>query len=204
MKDLLVLVADKNMEFLLKGLLPKISKIEKIEPFSFDINVHPYRDPGVFTDSHEFLRGLNSDYSYLLVILDHDGSGQESLTREEIEISIESNLSKNGWGNRHSVICIDPELEQWIWVNETHIHKAISWERSESVYEWLHNNSLKIPTDFKPKNPKEAFEQALVICKTARSSSIYQEISSNASYKMCTDPAFLKMIGSIMEWFSTK
>ena len=40
MKDLIVLTADKNTEFLLRGLLPRIPEIERINPFSFDIFPH--------------------------------------------------------------------------------------------------------------------------------------------------------------------
>jgi len=46
-KDLVVLVADKNMEFAVKGLLPR-SQSFGINPLAYDIHVHIERDPGCF------------------------------------------------------------------------------------------------------------------------------------------------------------
>jgi hypothetical protein len=40
-KDLIFLVADKDMEFVLKGLLPRFSKVLPIKEFSYDIFTQP-------------------------------------------------------------------------------------------------------------------------------------------------------------------
>ena len=202
MKDLVVLVADKNMEFLMRGLLPRIPKIEQIHEFNFEPLVHPYRDPGIYNDAHDFLRSFTTKYSYAIVILDRIGCGRENNTRDEIETHIENKLFQSGWKNRACAIAIDPELENWIWVNEAKIIEAISWENTIGIYDWLHKNNLKDPGTHKPKHPKEAFEATLKICQTPRSSSIYKEISSLASYKQCQDPAFNKMMTQIKEWFT--
>ncbi|OQX76564.1 MAG: hypothetical protein B6D64_09640 [Bacteroidetes bacterium 4484_276] len=85
MKDLIVLVADKNMEFTLRGVLQRIPKVEQITKIDFDVFPHPRHDPGIYNYSHEFLRGLTQSYRYCIAILDHEGSGQEKLSREEIE-----------------------------------------------------------------------------------------------------------------------
>ena len=55
--------------------------------------------------------------------------------------------------------------------------------------------------DLKPGKPKEALEAALRLSKTPRSSAIYYEISSSASYRECIDPAFEKFINTIQQWF---
>ena len=73
MKALVVLVADKNTEAVMQGLLKKIPSIEHLVEFSFDILVHPYRDPGVFNGADEFLKPLIGRYDYALVLLDHQG-----------------------------------------------------------------------------------------------------------------------------------
>ncbi len=201
MKDLIVLVADKNMEFLIKGLFPRIPATEQIREFNFESLVHPYRDPGIYNNADDFLRSQNDKYNYALVILDHAGCGREKEARETIEEEIEGKISRSGWQDRMCAIVIEPELENWIWVNETHVAQAISWEESTKVYDWLHANNWKEVEEAKPTRPKEAFEAALRLSETPRSSSIYREISSQASYKKCQDPAFLKMLNQIKAWF---
>lgn len=202
MNDLIVLVADKNMEFFIQGLLPRIPAIEQVREFDFNILVHPYRDPGIYNDAHDFLRPFTNKYSRGIVILDHSGCGREEKTREEIEADIEDNLSQSGWQDRAYAIAIYPELENWIWVNETHVAQAISWEDNTQIYDWLHINNWKNTEEAKPARPKEAFEAVLRLSRTPRSSSIYREISSQASYKKCQDPTFLKMLNQIKVWFT--
>lgn len=202
MKDLIVLTADKNMEYLIRGLLPRIPQIEHLRSFKFDPLVHPHRDPGIYNEADEFLRNFIDKYRYALVILDRIGCGREEKSREEIESDIENKLVQSGWkDNRAITIAIDPELENWIWVNEIRIKDAISWDQDLKMYDWLHKNNLKEVNKTKPLKPKEAFETALKLCRTPRSSSIYLNISKKASYRNCQDPAFLKMINQLKKWF---
>ena len=201
MKDLIVLVADKNMDFLLRGLLLRLQRVENIRDFTYDQFIHPERDPGVYNDASKFLGIYSVDYSYALVILDRIGSGREKKSREVIEEDIESRLSRSGWNDRACAIAIDPELENWVWVNETWVKRSVAWEQEMGVYDWLHKNNWKTIEKSKPDNPKEAFEAVLKHCRTPRSSSIYHEISTNASYQQCKDPAFQKMLNQLKVWF---
>lgn len=98
MKSIIVLVADKNMEFLMRGLLPKILQVENIEIFDFDIIVHPYRDPGIYNEADDFLRSFQNEYDFALTIMDHSGCGREDKSRKEIEIMIEGKISSIGLG----------------------------------------------------------------------------------------------------------
>ena len=50
-KDLIILVADKNMEHTIKGLLARPPALG-IRPLSFDIRVHPERDAGCRGEAH--------------------------------------------------------------------------------------------------------------------------------------------------------
>ena len=201
MKDLIVLVADKNMEFLIKGLFPRIPATEQVREFNFECLVHPYRDPGIYNNADDFLRSQSDKYACALVILDHAGCGREEKARQTIEEEVEDKVSRSGWQGRVCVIVIEPELENWVWVNETQVAQAISWEESTQIYDWLHANNWKEIKEAKPARPKEAFEATLRLSRTPRSSSIYRSISSQASYKKCQDPAFLKMLNQIKAWF---
>jgi len=201
MKSLIALVADKNMEFLMRGLLPRISNIEEVVAFSFDVIVHPYRDPGIFNEADDFLRSFQKKYDFALTILDHSGCGREDKSRESIENIIEEKLARSGWNNRSCAIVIQPELENWIWVNEVRMANAISWEKEIGLNDWLVQNNWKSLSEIKPKQPKEAFEAAIKTCNTPRSSSLYFEIAKSASYKECQDRAFLKLICKVKDWF---
>ena len=56
-KDLIVLVADKDMESSLKGILARNHSLG-IREISFDIFVHPYKDPGCLNISDQFMRSF--------------------------------------------------------------------------------------------------------------------------------------------------
>jgi len=85
MKDLIILVADLDTENVLLGLLPRLEHVYGTRKFTFDIKRHPYRDPGCFTGSTDFLRPFSIQYRHALVVFDREGSGQEKLMREAIE-----------------------------------------------------------------------------------------------------------------------
>lgn len=201
MKDLLVIVSDKNIEFLLLGLFSRLSRIENIKNFTYQIMVHPQRDPGVVNDSHNFARSFSSKFNYIITVSDYEGSGKDDLPLPQIKQIVETNLESNGWASRACSIIVSPEIENWIWVNEAQMHDAVSWNQTEGIYEWIDKNKLRKPGEFKPFSPKEAFEKCLRICQTARSSSIYKKIGSSASYKNCTDTSFLMLITQLKEWF---
>jgi len=71
-KDLIVLVADKNMETTLAGLLER-SRSLGVAPITCDLFVHPHRDPGCLNEGDDFLRALTGAYRYALVLFDHQG-----------------------------------------------------------------------------------------------------------------------------------
>ncbi len=203
MKDLIILCADKNMQACLSGVLPRfMSVFPETRPFSFDQPyVHAGHDGGVRAGAHLFLRPFSNNYRHGLVVLDFDGSNTKCANRIELEIEIEQNLSKNGWGNRASAIVIEPKLENWMWTHSPHMAKAINWEDLETLENWLLQNNLKKPGDSKPNRPKEAMEAALRLKKKPLSSSIHQQIAEKSSFLHCADPAFLKLVEVIKQWF---
>lgn len=73
-QDLVVLVADKDMEFALRGLLSRQQALQ-IRRVKADIYVHTERDPGCYLRSHEFLISMAGKYDKAIVLFDHDGCG---------------------------------------------------------------------------------------------------------------------------------
>lgn len=202
MKDIVILVADKNTEFAVKGLLTRGPSLG-IGKIAADIFVHPHRDPGCLLESHIFLRGYASRYSRALVIFDHDGCGQEAQTRTELEQQVEVSLMTTGWpAGSVAAVVSHPELEVWVWSTSPHVDEAIGWPAS-TLRPWLKEQGLLNELNAKPDDPKGTLERALQEKKTPRSSSLYQSIASKVSLDGCTDPAFQKLRLTLTKWFSS-
>lgn len=203
--DLIVLVADKNTQFTLKGLFKRYPSlgIRDISMAAEQIFVHPLRDPGCYSQCVDFLRPYIRDYNFALVLFDHDGSGQESKSREELESELEQKLSISGWENRAAVVVLEPELEIWVWNDSPHIERILDWEgRTPNLKDWLISEGFLQPEQIKPTCPKEALEEALRISRKPRSSSIYEQIASQISFSRCQDSSFLKLKEVLQNWFA--
>ena len=204
-KDLVVLVADKNTEFALKGLITKRTHALRIRPLTFDIFVHVERDPGCLNRAHDFLRSHSRRYRHALVMFDHDGCGQEKKDRTTLEQQVEAQLAQAGWDDRAAAVVLDPELEIWVWSDSPHVEKALGWQdRTPELRSWLVTSKLLAAGEAKPKDPKRAVEEALRIVRKPRSSTVYQDIASSVSFEGCTDAAFLKLRDTLTRWFSAE
>ncbi len=201
MIDLLVVVADGYQEKLMDSLLERVPLASQTRDFSYFIVKNPGKDPGSLNDSHELLRPFINQYSRALVIFDFEGCGAENLSRAEIEAKVLELLERNGWEGNSCVVVIEPELENWVWIDNPNVEEAIGWEKSESLYQWARREGLIADGESKPFRPKEAFEEALRISDTPTSASIYKKIAEKVSYKGCTDLAFLKLINQLQVWF---
>ncbi len=201
-KDLIILTADKNMEFAVKGVLSRQRSLN-IREVTADFRVHPENDPGCLLRSHEFIKPFINQYEHALVLLDREGSGQDHKSREVLESEIENKLSENGWNNRAAAIVIDPELEIWIWSISPHLENVLGWHgKSPNLRNWLQDRQFLTGNQIKPTQPKEALEQALRTAKKARSSSIYQQVAQKVSLERCTDSSFIKFKSLLQLWFS--
>lgn len=120
--------------------------------------------------------------------------------REELELNVETLLAQNGWERRCAAICIEPELENWVWSSSPHVAAALEWHAGE-LDTWLVQAGHRPPGAAKPVKPKEAMEAALRIKRIPRSSAIYSAIAGKVSFDRCTDPAFLKLRGTLRAWF---
>ena len=63
MKDLIVLVPDKDTQFALEGILGRHDALHT-QRIEYDIFVHPLHDPGVYKNAVEFLRPYLKQYKY--------------------------------------------------------------------------------------------------------------------------------------------
>jgi hypothetical protein len=199
--DLVVLVADGQMESAISGIISRDVSlgIRKLIP---KIYVHPSHDPGCLLKSHEFLRIFISQYDYSIVIFDREGCGQEFNSRDELEEIVEKNLDIVGWQNRSTAIVIDPELEAWVWCGSRHVEDVLGWRNHEpNLYEWLLTSGYLYAEGSRIVHPKEAMEKALKIVGKQRSSSYYGQLAKVVSLQNCVDPSFIKLKSTLQKWF---
>lgn len=201
-KDLVVLTADKNARFAIQGILTRHHSLG-IRQISSEYYLHPGKDPGILHTAHDFLRSFSRSYAHALVLMDREGSGQEAMSRVEMEEKIETAMSQSGWGDRASVIAIDPELDIWVWSDSPHVDHELGWSgQAPDLRSWLRNRGLLGKENSKPDRPKEALEAALKQIRKPRSSALYRAIAQKVSLAKCADPAFVKLKSVLQSWFS--
>ena len=176
-----------------KGLLSRPEALN-IREVSFEVIPHAEHDPGCFLHAPDFLRSYRGRYRHAIVLLDREGSGRETESREQLERHLEKRLAAAGWENRAAAVVLDPELEVWIWSDSPHVDEVLGWKnRSPSLRSWLGEAGfLADETDLKPNRPKEAVEQALRLARLPKSAARYRQLAQRVSFQRCTDPAFAK------------
>lgn len=198
MKDLVVLVADKNMEAAVKTLIEKRHESLGIGQVQADVFVHPRRDPGVFHEAHIFLQPFRGEYRYALVMFDREGCGQQNKPAQQVEQEVKQRLEQSGWQGLCEVIALEPELEAWVWSSSHHVPEVLGLtpEQLRQILERFPKNHFG-----KPQRPKEAMEECLRQAKIPRSSSIYAKLAETVGLKNCVEPSFVKFRRTLQKWF---
>ncbi len=200
-RDLVVLIADKNIEGALRGLLSRPQSLG-LREISCDLFVHPERDPGCLLKGHLLLKPFAHRYAHALVVFDREGCGREEEERTDLERQVEDRLSSSGWDDRAAAFVIDPELEIWIWTESPHVESALGWSEAMTLRGWLMQKGWLQEGESKPMQPKTAVEEALRRARKPRSSSMYHELARRVSTERCVDTAFLKLKETLSRWFS--
>ena len=104
--DLVVLAADKNMEFLLRAGFDRPEALG-IRPIDVRIQVHPFSDGGVRTSGANVLSLLSRQYDHAVMVLDFEGSGATG-SATDLESNLDAQLVPS-WQDRAKAIVIEPE-----------------------------------------------------------------------------------------------
>ena len=201
MRDLAILVADRDMEQAVKKVVLRKDSLGIRLP-DFEIFTHQHHDSGCRTSSLDVLRPLADKYRYTLVLFDHEGSGAESEAIEVVEAQVQAELEANGWDGRAKVIAIDPELEIWMWSNSPEVDQVMGWSgRQPPLRAWLASKGFTIQRNGKPLRPKEAWQKALREVHKQPSPALFAQIADKVSLKSCTDRSFVKLRETLKEWF---
>lgn len=203
LKDLIIVVADSEMDFVMHSLLEQRHQSLGIRQIAFDIKRHIHRDAGCLTDCHNYLREDLRYYHYSMVIFDKEGCGREQYSRTEIELEVEDRLSINGWSDRCAAIVIDPELEAWVWSDSSEVDMIFGWkDRTPPLREWIKSKTPYWPVEnLKPERPKEALQSAMKAVRQPFSSRLFSDLAQAVSLQRCIDPSFLKFKNILTKWF---
>jgi hypothetical protein len=203
MKDVLFLVADKNMEHTVKGLLELTDAHRRIGCASFTWEVVVavgQSDPGLFTRASEILRPFRDRFRHAIVMLDAQWEGAPDPV--DIRQRIDEHLNSAGWPTSRGLgIVIVPELEAWLWTDSDHTAKALGWRSRDDLAAALTRNGYLTPSEEKPSRPKEAVLWALRQVRKPRSSTVYAAFSARASLERCADPALRELVDTVRRWF---
>lgn len=210
MRDCFFLVADKDMQYALKGLFERQGFHLSIgcHPFAFDLTIDSrkaaYHDPDIHKNAARYTRPIQATHRHLVVMVDNDFDGSPG--KVAIRDKISDDLIRSGWQeDAFAVIVIDPELEIWLWQESPHLDAALEFDPARfdamSLRAWLAGRQLWLPGEEKPREPKKAFIETLRRTSRPLSSTIFEKVARNVSLRHCTDPAFNTLCHSLRRWF---
>lgn len=202
MIDLVMLVPGKDERETFAGLLSSRQMSLEIRKVSFEILVHPRRDPGCFHEGPDILQPFQRLAQYALVVLDYEGCGQEGCSPEDVEKNLKKRLEVSGWTDRADVLVLCPELENWVWSDSPEVDQAIGWRgHHPPLREWLIEQGWWLPGSAKPSRPKECLENALREVRMRRSSAIYRQLAERVGLARCRDKGFSAFRKTMKLWF---
>jgi hypothetical protein len=203
--DLIVLVPGKDERETLDGLLSARCSSLGIRPVRHEILVHPRRDPGCFHEAPAVLQTYQRRAHHALVVLDHEGSGQEDRSPAQVAADLLRRMNESGWGNRAAAIVIEPELEIWVWSDSPHVDRVFGWQgRPPGLRQWLAIHGFWPEGQPKPARPKEGLLKALRQASVQRSSALYRQLAEKVSLERCHDASFQQLKEVLVGWFPAR
>ncbi len=199
MRDLVLLVADKNAQQLCDGAMsrPEAMGIRRVE---WDIRVHVGRDGGVRKNGPAVLELERRFYSNALLLLDWEGCGAEVPEPAALERDLDERL-QSVWGDRAKAIVVEPEIDIWAWGGDNAIAQVVGWREAILIRAWLTGAGHGLSESGKPLRPKEALEAILRHLGLPRSSAVYRDLARRISLVRCSDPGFCRVRDVLRQWF---
>lgn len=205
-RDCMFYVADLNMAETFRGFLTRDQFHQSLgcAKFVFDTTIDIRHAGGIADSLHTqagpILRGYQTSYKKLVVAQDCQFDGSPG--RVQIKKNLTDQLRSVGWiDDDFLVIAIEPELEQWIWQDSSHVEAALNYKSPPTLRQFLLSQNLWPANSSKPINPKETLEAVAKQNGVRRSGSVYGRISSKVSVKSCADPEFMSLVQRLRTWF---
>lgn len=206
MRPLFFLVADKNMEFMIRGFFERDGWDKAVGCTPFDMessDIVPAvgrNDPGLYAQADTLLSPYRGRYRHVVVMVDAAWEGSPGASA--ISARLDEHIQRAGWrGGMGLGLVLDPELEQWVWSTSPHVARILGWSSTEALETALVDSGRLVRGDHKPKDPKEAMEWALRRARKPRSSALYQKVACRVSLRRCADPALACLLDRLRAWF---
>lgn len=200
MKDLVILVADKNAQYALQGVLSRPQALG-IRPLSFEFRTHVGRDGGARSSGVEVLARERARFSHALLVFDFEGCGAEGVaTAVDLQSQLDERLSSL-WDENARTVVIEPEVDAWLWGAEAVLRDVLKWPLEQGIRDWLMAKGFEFSQSGKPLRPKEALEALVPIHRQPRSSALYEKITGRISLQRCSDQSFNSMRTTLQGWF---
>lgn len=209
MRDLLFLVADRNMAEAVSGLLERehVHLVIGCRPFAFDSRsdvkvAAGQNDPGLFVRANELLRPFAADYRHAVLIVDEEWEGSPGA--QAIEERLRAHLADAGWAAGSGLaLVVRPEADVWLWSTSPHSATTLGWPSWAELRPALEAQGWLTPGQVKPDRPKEAAEWALKSSPLwlPRSAALYRRVAANVSIQRCEDPALERLLVALKDWF---
>lgn len=200
-QDLIVLVADRDMRSVLEQVLkrPLSLGMRPVESVVISESLH---DPACAIGGVQALTEYEGGFDHAILMFDHEGSGREQESPQEIEASLDAEFQRSAWDDRARTVVVSPELEVWLWGGSPHVDRFIGWtDRPFSLRRWLAETGWWPRDAPKPLRPKEAFQAATRETGVAARTRVMEKIARRASLRRCSDRAFLRLRDTLREWF---
>jgi len=207
MRDLLFLVADKNMQYAFRGLFSRdaLGAVLGCGPIDFDwrsdiVVASGQNDPGLYTRSGELLKVYKGQYRHAVVAMDAEWNGSPG--PEKIRERLHSHLTDAGWPPPAGLaLVLEPEVDIWLWSDSPHTASALGWDSREQLQSALIEQRWLKAGEIKPERPKEAAAWALRHKRKPRSSNVYAEVTKRVSILRCQEPAAQELLHALQAWF---
>ncbi len=200
--DLVVLTACKDQRVALETLLSKRAADLGIHPVRATYLVDPNKDPGCRGAPDRILRQYLRSAHRALVVFDREGSGRETRSPDQLEEDVSGILAANGWEDRGAAVVLDPELEQWVWSDSSHVDRILGWRgRTPPLRDWLVSAGWVDGAATKPARPKDAFRAAIRQTRQQLSSSLFGDLAESVNFSRCQDRSFLRLRAILQDWF---
>ncbi len=210
MRDIVFLVADLSMQEALRGFLSRNDFHRDynlgVRPFDFDPSRDLFyaaglNDPGMYTDGDNILAPFQRTHRHAIAIQDAEWDGSPGAA--VICADLTTKIAATGWSlDRFRVICIEPELETWIWQRNNRVAQPLGFASVDEMIAAVRAAGLEWSDGHaKPRRPKEALEAVVRRRGIGLSSSIHRSITERVSLNGCQCPALLGLRDALRQWF---
>lgn len=209
-RELIFFVADKGMEAMIGTFLGRKDFHHKFgcDRFEFnpktDIRRAMGHDPALAKNEARAVNLFRREYRRVIVVVDNAYEGSPG--PEKIRKKVADQL-KESW-DHYAVICIDPELENWFWVDAPNVLKqALLWDPKRDARaprEVLEEAGLWETGADKPADPKEAVKwlRRQGYSRAPVDNGNFVRLARNLpSVRRCTDESFQLLRATLAEWF---